>query len=82
MNYEMEDMEEMMEHLKQMVVPVVGMSQLLYETMANNDALLKGVAKFQAKLVAALEAEGFSRAEAIDMAIHSMTTLGGGGSKK
>jgi hypothetical protein len=78
MNYEMK---EMMEELNQMVVPVVGMSQLLYETMANNDALIKGVAKFHAKLVAAFEAEGFTRKEAINMAVHSMTTLGGGSKK-
>lgn len=78
MNYEVE---EMTEQLKQMVVPVVSMSQLLFETMADNDALVKGIAKFNAKLVAAFEAEGFTRKEAMNMAVHAMTSLSGGNKK-
>ena len=75
------EIKEMMEQLNQMVVPVVGMSQLLYETMAMNDDLLKGVAKFNAKLVTAFQAEGFTREEAINLTIHAMSALSGGNKK-
>lgn len=68
-------MEEMMEQLGEMVDPAIKLSQVLYEKMADNASLLKGVAKFHKNLVDALMTEGFSREEAINMTIHAMQSL-------
>lgn len=68
-------MEEMMEQLGEMVDPAIKLSQVLYEKMADNSALLKGVAKFHKNLVDALMTEGFSREEAINITIHAMQSL-------
>ena len=70
------DIEEMMEQLAEMVDPAIKLSQVLYEKMADNSALLKGVAKFHKNLVDELMNEGFSREEAINMTIHAMQSLG------
>lgn len=68
-------MEEMMEQLAEMVDPAIKVSQVLFEKMADNSALLKGVAKFHKNLVDALMNEGFSRGEAVNMTIHAMQSL-------
>lgn len=72
------DMEEMMEQLAEMVDPAIKLSQVFFEKMADNTALLKGVAKFHRRLVEEFVLEGFSRQEAINMAIHAMTSLNNG----
>jgi hypothetical protein len=72
------DMEEMMEQLSEMIDPTIKVSQILYEKMADNTALLKGVAKFHRRLVEEFELVGFNREEAINMAIHTMTALNSG----
>lgn len=77
MKTDIEEMAEMMEQMAEMVDPTIKLTQVFYERMADNAALLKGVAKFHSRLVASLVEEGFTREEAINMAIHAMTTLGG-----
>lgn len=72
------DMEEMMEQLAEMVDPAIKLSQVFYEKLADNTALHKGVAKFHRRLVDEFVLEGFSRQEAINMAIHTMIALNNG----
>jgi hypothetical protein len=72
------DMEEMMEQLSEMVDPAIKVSQIFFEKIADNTALLKGIAKLHRRLVEEFVLEGFDRGEAINMAIHIMTTLNSG----
>lgn len=51
----------MMEQLSEMIDPTIKMSQIFYEKMADNTALLKGVAKFHRRLVDEFELVGFNR---------------------
>lgn len=68
-------MEEMMEQLSEMVDPTINITQIIYEKMANNDKLVQSVAKFYKKIVDELTFVGFSREEAINMAIQTMASL-------
>lgn len=68
-------MDEIMEQLAEMVDPSIKLTQVFYEKMADNSSLLKGVAKFHRRLVDAFMNEGFTREEAINMSIHTMTAL-------
>lgn len=74
-------MEEMMEQLAEMVDPTIKVTQVFFEKMADNTALIKGIAKLHRRLVDEFILEGFSRQEAINMAIHAMTSFNNSGKK-
>jgi len=67
---------EVMEQLNEVIDPMVLMLAGMYKKMGDNPDMWTGMAKCYKSSVDALMAAGFTRVEAINMAISAITNLG------
>ena len=70
------EINEVMEQLNEVIDPVVLMLAGLYKKMGDNPDMWTGMAKCYRSAVDAFMEAGFTRNEAISMAISSIATLG------
>lgn len=71
-----DEMTEMLEQLEEVIDPMLAMARGLYRKMGSNPDMWKDLAKCYKTAVDAFVEAGFSRDEAISMAIASLNNLG------
>jgi hypothetical protein len=71
------EISEVMERPEEVIDPMLTMARGLYQKMGSNPDMWKDLAKCYKTAVDAFVEEGFTRDEAIKMAIASLNSLGG-----